>query len=291
MAIVYAMGDGLEASRMANLAVAVHRNSRRSGGDVAQMLRAMDDVAASVFGPEKFITGQLATLETVSGRLRYINASHPHPILLRGHGVVQVNFTTCLPTGMGDVPTDSADIPLEPGDTMLFFSDGVTEAPVAPEGELFVVTDWPKCWYAPPQGETIAETARKLCHAVLDYQHGTLQDDVIVLLLSWIGHHHHHPALPDSPTLPLPTTCDLASRTPFRLSFRRVGGRPANGPRRNTTTPSRRAGAVNSPVTSAGAEVFVTRVDGPTGRRSGRGRRLGSPGQVAGPPWLVRAAP
>ena len=49
--------------------------------------------------------------------------THVRRPLLRRHGVVKASFTPAI--GMGDVPTDSADIPLKPGDTMLFFSDGV----------------------------------------------------------------------------------------------------------------------------------------------------------------------
>ncbi len=103
--ILDAMGHGLEASRMATLAVATYRNSRRRGADLEATFSTMDQVVSSEFGSDKFATAQLAILDTLRGHLRWINAGHPPPIHLRHHSVIGVQVTTCLPIGMGDEPS------------------------------------------------------------------------------------------------------------------------------------------------------------------------------------------
>jgi hypothetical protein len=187
VAIIDAMGHGLEASQIANVAAGAYRNARRSGADLSGMFMAMDEVVSSQFGVEKFVTGQLGVLDASTGLLRWINAGHPVPILLRGHRVVDVELSPCLPIGMGDVPTTDAELALEPADTVLFFTDGVIEAR-SPDGHQFGRERLADLLVrAAAAGETVAETVRKLCHAVLDHQQGRLQDDATLLLLSWHG--------------------------------------------------------------------------------------------------------
>lgn len=187
IAILDAMGHGLEASRMANLALGAYRNARRRGADLEDMFRSIDSVVASVFGLEKFVTGQLGALDTATGRLRWINAGHPRPIVLRRRTTIDVPTDPCMPFGMGDLPSSSADIALEPGDAVLFFTDGVPEAR-SRDGVVFGRTRLAELLVRnTATGDPLAETARKLCHAVLAHQDGRLQDDATLLLLSWHG--------------------------------------------------------------------------------------------------------
>src|SRR3546814_9566195 len=69
LAIMDAMGHGLEASRMANVAVASYRSSRRAGADPAGSLVAMDEVIRSEFGDSRFVTAQAATLRSEERRV------------------------------------------------------------------------------------------------------------------------------------------------------------------------------------------------------------------------------
>src|SRR5713101_3577089 len=71
------------------------------------------------------------------GSLEYINAGHPSPILVR-RGIADEAFTEgSFPVGLvPEAEYKTTCIKLEPGDTLVLFSDGVTEA-MNPDEELF----------------------------------------------------------------------------------------------------------------------------------------------------------
>jgi phosphoserine phosphatase RsbU/P len=63
------------------------------------------------------------------GAFEFLRAGHPSPLLLRGDEVSELYSTGSLPIGLLERETfTSSRIQLEPGDTLLLFTDGVTEA-------------------------------------------------------------------------------------------------------------------------------------------------------------------
>jgi sigma-B regulation protein RsbU (phosphoserine phosphatase) len=135
VAIIDAMGHGLEASRMANLAVGSYRHSRRRGDGLIETFAAMDETIADQFGPGKFVTGQMASLDLTSGELSWVNAGHPRPLVRRdGRPSDDLVCETALPLGLGSVPAEVAQLTLGRGDSVLFMTDGVIEAR-SPAGE------------------------------------------------------------------------------------------------------------------------------------------------------------
>jgi len=188
LAIIDAMGHGLEASRMANLAVGSYRHSRRHGRGLEDTFAALDTVVAEQFGQERFVTGQLVHLDLASGQLTWVNAGHPRPLLWRqGRPADDLHCETSLPLGMGYVPAEVAQVSLEPGDAVLFLTDGVIEAR-SPQGEFFGRERLAEMWLeAGAGGKLPAEIVRRLCHALLDHQQGRLQDDATLLMVIWSG--------------------------------------------------------------------------------------------------------
>ncbi len=73
------------------------------------------------------------------GHLEFINAGHPSPFLIR-RGVAEEAFTEgSYPVGLvPEAEYTSIHLKLEPGDTLVLFSDGITEA-MDPEEQLFGV--------------------------------------------------------------------------------------------------------------------------------------------------------
>jgi stage II sporulation SpoE-like protein len=187
LAIFDAVGHSLTSGIVAAVAVAAYRTTRRDGGSLFAQAAAIDAALAEAFGEKtRFVTGVLAELDLASGRLRYLAAGHPYPLLMR-HGKVVKTLTGGRRPLFG-LPTATVSVAeefLEPGDWLTLYSDGITEARDE-DGNFFgedrladflrreVASDQP-----PP------ETVRRLVHAVMRHQRGVLQDDATVLLARW----------------------------------------------------------------------------------------------------------
>ena len=75
------------------------------------------------------MTGVLADLDLASGRLRFVNAGHPPPLLLRdGRVINELTGGKRVPFGLGAGGLTVAEEKLEPGDWLALYSDGVVEA-------------------------------------------------------------------------------------------------------------------------------------------------------------------
>jgi len=77
---------------------------------------------------DKYFTMVYMVLDTRTGVLRYCNAAHPRPVVLRRDG--KTDFLDCGGTlvGLGGVmPFEEAELHLEPGDRVFLFTDGISE--------------------------------------------------------------------------------------------------------------------------------------------------------------------
>src|SRR6267378_465284 len=117
------------------------------------------------------------------GALDYINAGHPSPILIRRNGNADEAFTEgSFPVGLvPEAQYCSACVKLEPGDTLVLFSDGVTEA-MDPQEELFGVPRLKQ--FLVGHNETpLDELQKLLLEAVENFARGASQADDLTLLL------------------------------------------------------------------------------------------------------------
>lgn len=193
-AVFDAMGHGLGSSQLAAVAVAGYRNARRSGLGLLATTKAVHDALQGAFGGAVFTTGVLADLDTETGLLSWVNAGHPHPLLLRDNRLVKT--LTCPPApplglrlSRDARPSDFVVCQerLEPGDHVLLYTDGVTDAR-SPEGEFFGeqrLADLLTRNLA--AGLPVPETMRRVVRALLEHQQAQLTDDATLLLLQWRG--------------------------------------------------------------------------------------------------------
>ena len=194
VAVFDGMGHGLHSAQLAALTVAAYRNARRSKRSLTDTARRIDEALLSVFGGEAFTTAVLAQLDTDTGRLEWVSAGHPEPLLMRaGKLVKSLHVDPAPPLGLGhaadpDGPVEPVTIgseQLEPGDRVLFYTDGVTEAR-SPDGEFFGpdrLVDLISRNLA--GGLPTPETMRRVVRALLAHQQGQLSDDATMLLLEW----------------------------------------------------------------------------------------------------------
>lgn len=190
MALFDAVGHGIGASAMTTMAINAYRNARRCGLDLADTYRSIDKWLHARH-PDHFVTGVLAELDVRDGILRTISAGHPGGLLLRdGQRVKDLVAPTALPLGLSSLAGGSPEIVeerLEPGDHVLFFTDGVIEARSA-DGEFFGRTRLVDFVVRTLADRTRApETMRRLIRAILDHQHENLQDDATAVLMGWVG--------------------------------------------------------------------------------------------------------
>jgi sigma-B regulation protein RsbU (phosphoserine phosphatase) len=77
----------------------------------------------------RFTTGVLVELDTVSGRLDYVNAGHNPPALRRAAGGLEWLKAGGLPLGIRtDEEYEPGTLTLSPGDLLAIYTDGVVEA-------------------------------------------------------------------------------------------------------------------------------------------------------------------
>ncbi len=79
--------------------------------------------------PEKFVTLFYSILDPVRHELVYCNAGHDHPFLLSpGKEPVRLKTGGIVVSIMDQFPFDEAMVQLQPGDTVVVYSDGIPEA-------------------------------------------------------------------------------------------------------------------------------------------------------------------
>jgi len=94
-------------------------------GDV---LKRVNDVLCPDTPPNMFVTCLYAVLDPSSGRLQYANAGHDLPYRRHSGGVSELRATG-MPLGlMPEMKYEEKEIVLAPGDSVLFYSDGIVEA-------------------------------------------------------------------------------------------------------------------------------------------------------------------
>ncbi|NGY63487.1 serine/threonine-protein phosphatase [Lentzea sp. NEAU-D13] len=187
LSIFDAMGHDQSAGLTVALATGTCRSYRRRGANLLDTSVAVDEVIGEQFGGRRFATGVLAELDFRSGRFQWVNRGHPHPLLIRqGRWVRQVRCRPAPPMGFR-LPTTPmlCQEQLEPGDRLLFYTDGIVEARDS-RGRQFGLRRFADFVIRrEADGCSAPETLRRLMRTVLEHQGGRLQDDATALLVEW----------------------------------------------------------------------------------------------------------
>lgn len=184
--VLDSVGHGLASALLASAAVGAYRHARRSQLDLPEISQAMNAIIAQQFGGSQFATAAIARLDLDTGQLRWVNAGHPAPLILR-HGSL-IHPPACPPArplGLQSGKPLECETRLQPGDRVLLFTDGIVEAR-SPDGEYFGeerLADF--VLRAAAAGDPAPETVRRLMRQVLVHQSDQLQDDASIIVLEW----------------------------------------------------------------------------------------------------------
>ncbi len=187
-AVIDGMGHGIASTLLTGLAVGAYRRARRDGLTLTDTHTTIDEALASRYEDLSFATGIIGTLTVATGRLEWTCAGHPPPLLLRrAVSVTELDCVPTLPFGLGTgTPVVSSAI-IAPGDSVLIYTDGVTDARTAGR-ELFGLDRLTDLLTSQVDIEQEAEELlRKLVQAITSHQHGELRDDATILLLRLTG--------------------------------------------------------------------------------------------------------
>jgi len=188
LAVIDAMGHGLNAAMLATLAIGAYRHARRADVGLADLYGLMDAVIEQQFGAEQFVTAQLMRLDIATGQLQWVNAGHPAPLLIRDRRVAQaLESPGTLPVGFGGATPVISEHQLRRGDRVLFFTDGAFEEH-QPGGRQFGMErliDFVE--RAGRVGEGVQETVRGLSRALASARGGLTTDDTTLFLVEWRG--------------------------------------------------------------------------------------------------------
>ena len=180
-----AMGHTVNASLLATLLVAGVRNGRRRNADLAEQAHLANQALHEHAGPGEFVTGQIVSIDLEHGTAEMVNAGHPPPLRLRGGVVDEVPLDADPPFGVAVAHAfEVQTLSLEPGDRLMFLTDGVLEreaADVDVRAMLIETSD-----------EHPREAVQRLIQAAVQASGGTLQDDATAMCLDWHGGPRRH---------------------------------------------------------------------------------------------------
>ncbi len=186
LTIADAVGKGNQAAALAALAVGALRATRRAGGTLEDMARTMHESIGAVAIRFPFVTAVLAVWDAPTRRLRWINCGHPRPLVLDpGGDVTELVDGVVRPLGLLEQGRELQVVErtLPAGARLVFYSDGLSERPLAGRGELFgregIIRTLRECRHA-----TAAGTVRILQDAVLGASPDPLRDDATLLVLA-----------------------------------------------------------------------------------------------------------
>ncbi|MGR7025831.1 PP2C family protein-serine/threonine phosphatase [Geodermatophilus sp. URMC 62] len=180
LSITDAVGHEVDAALLATLLVGALRNARRRGMDLDAQARYANEALADNAAAGEFVTGQLVRVDLAAGTAAVVNAGHPLPLLVRGGRVQEIALDVEPPFGVAPGRSFRVQrLPLQPGDRVVFLTDGVQERNAA---VLDVATALRDTTDLHPR-----EVVQALGAAVLRATGGDLRDDATLVCLDWYG--------------------------------------------------------------------------------------------------------
>lgn len=184
VAIADVSGKGVPAALLSSMLQAALRTQAESRAPLSSVLGNINSLLYKSTSIHQFATFFLARIHPAALRLEFSNAGHNWPIVLRaGGGRVLLQRGGTVLGILQDVDYEEDEIALAPGDRVVFYTDGVTEA-ANREYEQFGEQRVADCVEALPPGIGAREIAERLLARLHDFLgDAEPQDDITILVL------------------------------------------------------------------------------------------------------------
>jgi len=182
IAIADVSGKGAGAALlMANLQASLHALAT-SNIRIGEMISRINNLIYQNTALDKFITFFYGELDTKENTFTYCNAGHNPPYRVDEKGkVVELMVGGIILGMMKDVVFETATVTIKPGDRIVMFTDGITEAMNEKEEEFGeerlkkLIQKWPNV--------SSQELMDKIISEVKEFSKGTPQDDDITMVI------------------------------------------------------------------------------------------------------------
>ncbi|MCI0485110.1 MAG: SpoIIE family protein phosphatase [Blastocatellia bacterium] len=179
-------GKGIAAALlMASLQASLRSQAIQGTGDLAELMGNVNRLVYDASAENRYATFFYAQYETASRRLAYVNAGHNPPVILRkAEGdwqVLRLEDGGPVVGLLRNFPYTQTTVTLEPGDTLVAFTDGISEAMNPDEeewGEDRFIEAAKAC-----QGLGAADTISRLVAGADLFANGAKQHDDMTLLI------------------------------------------------------------------------------------------------------------
>jgi phosphoserine phosphatase RsbU/P len=122
-------GKGISAALlMASLRASLRSIASLQQGDLASLIRHVNNLVYESSTANRYATFFYAEFDPATRLLTYVNAGHNPPYILRGRQAIPLEATGTVVGLLPDADYAQATTPMHPGDVLLAFTDGISEA-------------------------------------------------------------------------------------------------------------------------------------------------------------------
>jgi sigma-B regulation protein RsbU (phosphoserine phosphatase) len=176
-------GKGLSAALlMASLQASARGQSRSGGGNLASLVANVNRQLYEATASNRYATFVYAEFASQTRSLSYVNAGHNPPLLVRDGQARRLETGGLVLGLLPDLEYEQGEVSLEPGDMLIFYTDGISEAQNAAEedwGEARLIEAVLASMQAPPR-----EIIDRVMEAADRFTAGAPQHDDMTLVIA-----------------------------------------------------------------------------------------------------------
>jgi sigma-B regulation protein RsbU (phosphoserine phosphatase) len=183
MTVADVAGQGVPAALFMGLSRTIIRTTALSGRGPASALLRANELILKDSRSGLFLSAVYAVLELDTGRVIYANGGHNRPYWYHAATgeVTELDARGVILGILDDIPLEEGRIDLAPGDCLVLYTDGVTEA-VNPDGEMFSEVRLRDLVAAHAAGSA-ADLRTRIAEALADFTAGGEQADDVTCLV------------------------------------------------------------------------------------------------------------